>query len=133
LDERGRTISYQQVLYGRPFSQYGRDGNIPEEDQPLEFGPQELIYRPRYPKTDSPYGTPPTELGDHAGEYRASKADPGLNALYLDGNIPAGLIARRMALMQPDQVRQFQEWFNADLQGDDNASANRLKFLPWKA
>jgi hypothetical protein len=129
LDERGRTISYQQVLYGRPFSQYGRDGVLPEEDQPLEFGPQELIYRPRYPKTDSPYGTPPAELVIMRVNTALRKQTQDLTH-FTSGNIPAGLIAPPDGLMQPDQVRQFQEWFNADLQGDDNARA-MLKFLPW--
>lgn len=130
LDERGRVISYQQVLYGRPFSQYGRDGNVPEEDQPLEFGPQELIYRPRYPKTDSPYGTPPTELVIMRVNTALRKQTKDLTH-FTDGNIPAGLLSPPDGLMTPDQLRQFEEYFNADLQGDDRARA-RLKFLPWK-
>ena len=130
LDDRGRVISYQQILYGRPFSQYGRDGTVPEEDAPLEFGPQELIYRPRYPKTDSPYGTPPTEWVILRVNTALRKQTQDLTH-FTDGNIPAGLISPPDGLMQPDQIRQFEEWFNADLQGDDRAR-NRLKFLPWK-
>ena len=131
LDNRGRVVSYQQVLYGRPFSQYGRDGTVPEEDQPLEFGPQELIYRPRYPKTDSPYGTPPTEWVILRVNTALRKQTQDLSH-FTDGNIPAGLASPPDGLMNPEQLRQFEEWFNADLQGDDRAR-NRLKFMPFKA
>lgn len=58
LDERGRTAAYQQVIYGRPESQFRRDGA--EESLPI-YAPDELMYRPRWARTNTPYGFPPTE------------------------------------------------------------------------
>ena len=129
LDDRGRIVAYQQVLYGLPFSQYERQGKAPEPTG--EWKPHELIYRPRMPRTDSPYGLPPAEdiiLNINAGLRKLNQD----MAHFTDGNIPPMLISPPEGNLDPKQVMEFEEWFNAVLAGSDSARA-RAKFLPWNA
>lgn len=116
VDERGRTVAYQQIVYGRPEA---------------EFSPAELIYRPRWTRSFTPYGLPPTELVILRVNTAIRKQALDL-AYFTDGNVPAGFMAPPDGLLDPQQVQQFEEWFNADLQGNDRTRA-RVKFLPWKA
>lgn len=129
LDDRGRIAAYQQVLYGLPFSQYERQGKAPEVVG--EWQPRELIYRPRMPRTDSPYGLPPAEdiiLNINAGLRKLNQD----MAHFTDGNIPPMLISPPEGNLDPKQVMEFEEFFNAVLAGSDAARA-RAKFLPWNA
>ena len=128
IDERGRTVSYQQILYGYPESEYSRDidpvkpGNV--------FGLNELIYRPRWPRVYSPYGSPPTEWIILRVNTALRKQTSDLS-WFTDGNIPEGIATAPDMMANPEQVRQFENDFNAVLAGDD-AARRKLRFIPWK-
>lgn len=130
LDARGQTAAYQQVLYGTPWSNYERPSPDADDDDFPNFSPQELIYRPRWTRTFTPYGFPPTEWIIIRVNTALRKQTFDL-AHFTDSNIPAGILNPPEGLMQPEQVRAFEEWWNAKLQGDDLAR-NRILFLPWK-
>jgi hypothetical protein len=50
---------------------------------------------------------------------------------FTDGNVPPAFWAPPDGVnLQPDQVRQFEDAFNADLAGIDRAR-NQIKFMPW--
>jgi hypothetical protein len=132
LDARGRVGGYEQVLYGMPWTLSERATTDPAERLALPyFTTGELIYRPRMPRTDSPYGMAPTEdiiLNINMGLRKMS----GDLAHFTDGNIPPMLITPPDAKLDPKQVAQFEEWFNAVLAGNDSMRS-RAKFLPWPA
>lgn len=131
LDARGQTAAYQQILYGTPWSNYERAGSDTDDDDFPEFSPQELIYRPRWTRSFTPYGFPPSEWIIMRVNTALRKQTFDL-AHFTDGNIPAALASPPEGLLQPEQVAQFEEWFNATLAGDDRART-RIKFLPWAA
>ena len=63
------------------------------------------------PRTDSPYGTPPAEdiiLTVNTGLRKISQ-DPH----FTDGNIPPMIANPPDATLDPKQLQQFEEWFNA--------------------
>jgi SPP1 gp7 family putative phage head morphogenesis protein len=124
LDERGRAAGYQQILYGVPFADYMR----PDLGDDM-FSPDELIYRPRWPRTRTPYGKPPTEWVIMRVNMALRKQSFDM-AYFTDGNVPEGFMSP-LDNMDPEQVLQFEEVFNAVLAGAD-AARRRIKFLPWK-
>jgi len=126
LNDRGAVAAYQQVLYGMPWGQYGRPQAV---EVVGEYAPHELIYRPRMPRTDSPYGTPPAEdiiLTVNTGLRKISQD----LAHFTDGNIPPMIANPPDATLDPKQLQQFEEWFNAVLAGND-AARSRIRFVPW--
>jgi len=129
LDARGQTAAYQQILYGTPWSNYERPAPDADDDAFPEFAAHELFYLPRWTRTFTPYGFPPTEAIIIRVNTALRKQTFDL-ARFTDGNIPAGLLSPPDGLLNPEQVRQFEEAFNAMLQGDAQAQV-RLKFLPW--
>ena len=131
LDARGQTAAYQQVLYGTPWSNYERAGPDADDDDFPHFAANELIYRPRWPRSFTPNGFPPSEWIIIRVNTALRKQSFDL-AHFTDGNIPAALAAPPEGLLNPEQVAQFEEWFNASLAGDDRART-RIKFLPWAA
>jgi hypothetical protein len=134
LDERGRAVAYQQILYGSPASQYRREGtDAPDEELPI-YAPHELIYRPRWTRTFTPYGFPPTEWIILRVNTALRKQAFDL-AYFTDGNIPDMIAtppgdAKNGGNLSPEQVEQFEEWFNAMLEGND-AARRKVRFLPW--
>jgi len=132
LDDRGRTMAYQQILYGYPFSEYHRPDVT--EDWPV-FGRHELIYQPRWPRTFTPYGFPPTEWIIIRVNQAIRKQAFDL-AYFTDGNIP-DMIATMPndatgPRYDPKQVADFEEWFNAVMAGND-AERRKVRFIPWAA
>ncbi|MBK9711552.1 MAG: phage portal protein [Kouleothrix sp.] len=132
LDLRGHVGGYQQILYGLPWSNEERQTTNPDEQLALpQLGVGELIYRPRMPRTDSPYGLSPVEdilLNINMGLRKMT----GDLAHFTDGNIPPMLITPPDGKLDAKQVAQFEEWFNAVLAGNDT-TRSRAKFLPWPA
>jgi 2'-5' RNA ligase len=127
LDIRGKTTAYQQILYGYVRGEYTQDG-MPAPD-PWPVG-GDLTYMPRWTSTDSPYGHPPTEAIILLVNMAIRKQTMDLSH-FTDGNIPAGFWSPPEGVpMQPEQVRQFEDAFNADLAGLDR-ERNRIKFMPW--
>lgn len=92
-----------------------------------ELTTDEMIYLCMNPRNDSPYGLSPLESlmivitsSLKAGMY---------NLAYLtDGNIPEGFYTMPET-WQPQQIKDFQEYFDAQLAGDETVT-RRLKFMP---
>ena len=130
LDTRGQVAAYQQILYGLPWGNYERAADVDDDDFPT-FSNQELIYRPRWVRSFTPYGFPPSEWVILRVNTALRKQTFDL-ARFTDGNIPAALASPPDGLLNPDQVAAFQDNFNAYLQGND-AARRRITFLPWAA
>jgi len=130
LDARGQTAAYQQILYGTPWSNYERSAPDADDDDFASFSPEELIYRPRWTRSFTPYGFPPTEWIIIRVNTALRKQTFDLGH-FTDSNIPAAILSPPDGLMQPEQVAAFEQWWNAKLQGDELAR-QRIVFLPWK-
>ena len=117
IDETGRTPlppdpAYQQVLKGLPAVNYSRD---------------ELVYAPRNPRTNRVYGYSPVEQIVMTVNIALRRQ---INALhyYTEGNIPEALIGVPET-WSPDQIRQFQDYWDAMLEGS-TAARRHAKFIP---
>lgn len=128
LDVRGQVAAYQQILWGTPWSNYER-ADAPNDDDFPEYSPLDLIYKPRWPRSNTPYGYPPTEKIILRVNTALRKQTMDLSR-FTDGNVPYGLLSPPEGLMQPEQVAAFEEWFNAALAGNDQARS-RIKLMPW--
>lgn len=117
VDENGATpeppeTAYVQVIRG---------------ETTAEFTDDELIYEMMNPRNDTPYGLSPLESlmiivtsSLKAGMY---------NLGYLtDGNIPEGFYSLPDN-WQPQMIKDFQEYFDALMAGDDTMTS-KLKFMP---
>ena len=117
LDEHGRTPmapdpAYQQILKGVPAIDYTRD---------------ELIYRPRNVRTHKVYGYSPVEQVIMTVNIALRRQAYQLS-YYTEGNVPEAL-ASVPKEWQPDQIRQFQEYWDTLLSGD-MGQRRKLKFIP---
>ena len=128
IDNRGRTVGYQQVLWGETISDYSR-AYADAPDVQLFFTPHDVIYRPRYQRSFTPYGFPPTEWVIIRVNTALRKQSLDL-AHFTDGNIPDMLASPPDGALDPNQLREFEEMFNADLAGNDRARA-KIKFIPF--
>lgn len=122
LDDRGVVCGYQQIVYGRPETDFAREGSS------VDFSPHELIYRPRFPRAKTPYGFPPTEWIILRVNQALRKQTFDMN-YFTEGNIPEAF-AMPPEQMQPEQLKKFEEAFNALLDGNQQQRA-KLHFLPW--
>ena len=117
LDADGRTPmapdpAYQQILKGLPAVDYSRD---------------ELLYRPRNPRPHKIYGYSPVEQILMTVNIALRRQVTQLN-YYTEGNTPEALIGVP-ATWQPDQIDQFQRYWDSLLEG--NLAARRhAKFVP---
>lgn len=117
IDDWGRTpepplVAYQQNLKGFPAVNYSKD---------------DLLYRPRNIRAHAIYGYSPVEqivmtvnIGVRRQVYQLQ--------YFTEGNVPEALVGVPET-WTPDQVRQFQEWFDGMLQGN-TAERRRAKFVP---
>lgn len=128
IDSRGRTVGYQQVLWGETVSDYSR-AYADSPDEQLFFTPHDVIYRPRYQRSFTPYGFPPTEWVIVRINTALRKQSVDL-AHFTDGNVPNMLASPPDGALDPNQLREFEELFNADLAGNDRARS-RIKFVPF--
>lgn len=128
IDNRGRTVGYQQVLWGETISDYSR-AYADAPDEQLFFTPHDIIYRPRYQRSFTPYGFPPTEWVIIRVNTALRKQSLDL-AHFTDGNVPDMLASPPDGALDPNQLREFEEMFNADLSGNDRARA-KIKFIPF--
>jgi 2'-5' RNA ligase len=115
LDERGRIGGYQQIIHGIVETQFNR---------------QELIYKPRWVRTFTPYGFPPTEWIILRVNQALRKQTFDL-AWFTDGNIPEMVATPPEGSLDPKQTEEFETWFNAVLEGQDKAR-RKVRFIPWK-
>lgn len=117
LDEHGRTPvaplpAYQQILKGVPATNYTRE---------------ELIYRPRNVRTHKIYGYSPVEQVIMTVNIALRRQLYQL-AYYTEGNVPEAL-ASVPASWNPDQIKQFQLYWDFLLEGDLGARRH-LRFIP---
>lgn len=117
LDLQGRTPmapdpAYQQIIKGLPAVDYSRD---------------ELIYAPRNPRTNRVYGYSPVEQIIMTVNIALRRQMHQLQ-WYTEGNIPEALIGVPED-WTPDQIRQFQEYWDSLLEGD-TAQRRHAKFVP---
>jgi len=104
--------AYQQVLKGIPAVDYTAD---------------ELIYAPRNPRPHKVYGYSPVEQILMTVNIGLRRQVSQLN-YFTEGNTPEALIGVPEA-WTPDQIRQFQEYWDALLEG--NLAARRhTRFVP---
>lgn len=116
IDDWGNTpetgAAYQQVLKGYPAVDYAKD---------------ELIYRPRVKRTHKVYGYSPVEQIIMTVNIGLRRQAWQLES-FTEGNIPEALIGTP-SQWTPDQVRQFQDWFDSVLQGN-TGERRRARFVP---
>lgn len=124
VDVYGRTVGYQQILYGRPETEF--------EDAPASNGaynPDLLWYRPRWRRTFTPYGFPPSEWIILRVNTALRKQAFDLS-WFTDGNVPEGFAVAPDGMLNVEQVKEFEGHFNAVLAGNDS-ERRRIRFLPW--
>lgn len=118
IDDWGRTPTepdvpaYQQVLKGLPAVDYTYD---------------ELLYKPRNRRSHKIYGYSPVEQIIMTVNIALRRQIFQLN-YFTEGNIPEALIGVPET-WGPDQIRQFQDWFDGVLQGN-LAERRRARFVP---
>lgn len=115
IDAHGRTPlppepAYQQILKGIPAVDYSRD---------------ELIYKPRNPRTHKVYGYSPVEQIIMTVNIALRRQ---LNQLsyYTEGNTP-NLVFGVPDNWNPDQIRQFQDWWDVLCSGE---TKHKARFVP---
>lgn len=117
IDDWGRTptaptVAYQQVLKGFPAIDYSTD---------------DLIYRPRNVRTHKVYGFSPVEQIIMTVNIGIRRQVWQLQS-FTEGNIPEALIGTPEN-WTPDQIRSFQDWFDAMLEGN-TGERRRARFVP---
>lgn len=108
ITDDGRTpeppyAAYQQILKGLPANNYTRE---------------EIIYRPRNLRVHKIYGFSPVEQVLMTVNIAVRRQMWQL-AYFTDGNVPDSLIGVP-STWTPDQIKQFQDWFDALLSGNTN-------------
>jgi hypothetical protein len=116
LDGYGRTPAapapaYQQILYGVPH---------------VDLTAEELLYRPKNQRARSAYGSSPVEWIILTVNWYLRRQMFNLS-YYTDGNVPEGFGTVPEG-WTPDQIRQFQEWFDALLSGND-PERRKIRFV----
>jgi HK97 family phage portal protein len=117
VDDTGRrprppAPAYQQVIHGRPWKLLTGD---------------ELIYWPRNPRPHKAYGFSPVEQIVMTVNIALRRQTMQLQH-FTEGNVPPGLITAPEG-WNAEQIRQFQEWFDAVLAGN-TAARSRLVWAP---
>lgn len=116
IDDRGRTPlaplpAYQQVIKGRVWADLTTD---------------DLIYRPRNVRTNHVYGYGPVEQIVVTINTILQRQSRQL-AWFTEGNTPPGLLNAPDG-WTPDQIKQYQEWFDAIVNGP--AARSKLVWGP---
>lgn len=104
--------AYQQVLKGYPA---------------VDYTTEELIYRPRVKRTNRIYGYSQVEQILMTINIGMRRQTWQLES-FTEGNVPEALIGTPDS-WTPDQVRQFQEWFDGMLTGN-TGERRRARFVP---
>ncbi len=109
----GDAPAYQQFIMGVPWDW------IRAED---------LVYQPKWPVSQSPYGMPPIE-----SVLINANTDVRLQMYFLQfftaGTVPEAFITAPSDMSDPDSLRNLQEYFDAMLYGNQEGRRG-LKFLP---
>lgn len=117
IDAHGRTpeypqAAYQQILHGMPA---------------VDYTTRQLVYRPRNRRVHTVYGFSPVEQ-ILATINIALRRQIWQHAYFTNGNLPDSLIGVP-STWSPDQIRDFQDWFDALLQGNTEKRRGAL-FVP---
>lgn len=104
--------AYQQVLKGMPAVDYSYD---------------QLLYKPRNRRSHKVYGYSPVEQIIMTVNIALRRQVFQLN-YFTEGNVPEALIGVPET-WGPDQIKQFQDWFDSILQGN-LAERRRARFVP---
>lgn len=117
IDAGGRTpeppeAAYQQVLHGMPA---------------VNYTSRQLCYRPRNRRVHTVWGYSPVEQ-IIATVNIALRRQLWQHAYFTNGNIPDSLIGVPAA-WSPDQIRDFQDWFDGMLLGDSSRRRGAI-FVP---
>jgi len=117
IDDTGRrpvppAPAYEQIIHGRPWRLLTSD---------------ELIYAPRNPRPHKAYGFSPVEQILITVNIGLRRQMMQLQH-FTEGNVPPGLLNAPDG-WSPEQIRQFQEWFDAILAGN-TGSRTRLVWGP---
>ena len=114
LDDTGRrprppAPAYEQVIHGRPWRLLTSN---------------ELMYLPRNPRPHKAYGFSPVEQIVTTVNIALRRQAMQLQH-FTEGNVPPGLLNAPDG-WSPEQIRQFQEWFDSILAGN---TANRTRLV----
>ena len=114
LDGTGRrpqppAPAYEQIIHGRPWRLLTRE---------------ELLYMPRNPRPHKAYGFSPVEQIVTTVNIGLRRQAMQLQH-FTEGNVPPGLL-NATDDWSPDQIRQFQEWFDSILAGNTGARARLI-------
>jgi HK97 family phage portal protein len=117
IDETGRrpqppAPAFEQVIHGRPWRLLTGD---------------ELIYLPRNPRPHKAYGFSPIEQIVMTVNIGLRRQLMQLQH-FTEGNVPPGLLNAPDG-WSPEQIRQFQEWFESILAGN-TGTRTRLVWAP---
>jgi len=117
IDETGRrprppAPAFEQVIHGRPWKLLTAD---------------ELLYLPRNPRPHKAYGFSPVEQIVMTVNIALRRQAMQLQH-FTEGNVPPGLLSAPDG-WNPEQIRQFQEWFDSVLAGN-TAARTRLVWAP---
>lgn len=104
-------MAYQQIIRGEVVGQYTTE---------------ELIYKIMNPRTNTPYGLSPLE-SLIIGVDTALRSQMANNNMISEGTVPEGFFGLP-GEWTPDQVKDFQVWFDSMLAGGRMNS--RIKFMP---
>jgi len=114
LDDTGRrprppAPAYEQIIHGRPWRL---------------LTSHELIYLPRNPRPHKAYGFSPVEQIVTTVNIALRRQAMQLEH-FTEGNVPPGLLNAPDG-WSPEQIRQFQEWFDSILAGN---TGNRTRLV----
>ena len=117
ISSDGRTpvapdVAYQQVIKGLPAVDYSRD---------------EMIYKPRNVRTNKVYGYGPVEQVIMTINIAIRRQLYQLQ-YYSEGSVP-DLIMQVPETWNPDQIKQFSQWWQSLLAGN-TAARSRAMFVP---
>ncbi len=104
--------AYQQIIKGLPAVDYSRD---------------ELVYKPRNKRTNKVYGYSPVEQIVMTVNIAMRRQLYQLQ-YYTEGSVP-DLIMQVPAEWNPDQIKQFSQWWQGLLAGN-TANRSRAMFVP---
>lgn len=119
IDDRGRAplpgegAAYQQILYGRPETDFDLD---------------EIWYLPMNRRPDTPYGISPTEQTIITTNLALRQQMFDLN-FYTDGSLPDSLYKVPESWNQ-QQIEAYQEMFDQLLGGRSERRSGAVKFVP---
>ena len=120
IDDAGRrplppAPAYEQVIHGRPWV-LAQEGRVDSEYRGKPLFDAQIIYMPRNPRGAHGYGFPPVEQ-ILITINTALRRETMQLAHFTQSNVPAGM-ATSPEGWSPDQVKQYQDWFDNLLSGN---------------